>query len=230
MHPSLRKELTVPVIVSVLLVGTAALMAFSFGSAVKSGDDVDHLSGDPQGLTVYLMALTTVVIACLTAIQLREQAEDLPVWWNVLFTVGISIGVAVTLYIGLDAAGNVLPLSLPTVPVALALVGFSCGMLFALAVELFDRWGTLPTWLLLLAMTQPAAGENASTVMERFAYWFPPGAGIAAVRDTLYFDGASVDTPLKILLAWSVITMLAFAWFRYHPVDHRRTKRRRAKR
>ncbi|AXK35458.1 DUF3533 domain-containing protein [Streptomyces armeniacus] len=90
-----------------------------------------------------------------------------------------------------------------------ALVVFAAGTLTIALQVLFGVFGIGLAIVLLVVLGNPSAGGAYQEHMipafwRAIGDWLPPGAGVSAVRNTVYFHGHALAAPMWVLAGWAV--------------------------
>lgn len=189
-------------------------------------DVVPHQDGDTQGSSVFYVVIGAILAGYLLAAVLGMAVGARPATFRrTLFRLGAAVPYA--LFVGLGIA-------VITDPVLGALTGHF-GAVFALSALLvftaaavtmafqivLGIFGIAATILVFVILGNPSAG-GAYPYRLLPPFWralgpvLPNGAGVDALRRTVYFDGADVWPRLLVILVWAVAgTALAVLAGRY---------------
>jgi hypothetical protein len=194
-------------------------------------DAVPHQSGDPQGSSVFYVAVGAVLAGYLLAAVLGMAKGARPATfrrtlWRLAATVPYSLAVG-------------LGIAIVTGPVLGAITGhfgavFGIATLLVLSAAtvtmsfqvLFGIFGIAATILIFVVVGNPSAGGAypyplLPTFWRTVGPWLPNGAGVDALRSAVYFGGTGMAPALWIVVAWilagTALTVLAAR------IVHRRT-------
>jgi hypothetical protein len=114
-------------------------------------------------------------------------------------------------------SGAFWPLAGVTALVILGVSGAVHGLVRSLGLP-----GLLLAVLGFLVLGQASSGGAVTPLLVPDALgavsgWLPPGAGVAAVRNVVYFDGAAIAGPLVLLAGWAVAGLALDLVGRGHP-------------
>lgn len=171
-------------------------------------------SGDGRGLSSFYLVLGWIVGGYLAAAILGMAAGARPA--NVHRTV-IRLG-ALAVYAVLSGLGGAviagpvlgaLPGHLLQLWAIGSLVVFSAAAVTVAFQALLGVVGVGVTILFFVVLGNPSAGGAYPTVLlppfwRAIGPWLPPGAGTAAVRNTVYFSGHATAGPLAVLAVYAV--------------------------
>ncbi|GAA0438396.1 membrane protein [Acrocarpospora corrugata] len=112
-----------------------------------------------------------------------------------------------------DAVFGALPGAYLALAAVSAAVTFTLGLVVAGLVRLLGTPGVGLAALLFVVIGIPASGGplGARFIPEWYAaigQTLPIGQGTAAIRNTVFFDGAALTVPLSVLAAWSLVGLL----------------------
>lgn len=175
---------------------------------------------DPSGTVLFYVALASVIMGFIGAIQTRANAKQLTLAgelrWDAIRSVVVAL--AVTSMVGPIAHLEEVPF-LPTWGV-LALTSWTAGTTYLCWRLLIGaRWALLPTWLLFILVSSPASGGAvAQPLLPPFfavvGRLMPAGATVEALRDLTYFRAHLHGTPYVVLAIWAVLTTAVFILLR----------------
>ncbi|RIX30655.1 ABC transporter permease [Amnibacterium setariae] len=175
---------------------------------------------DPSGTVLFYVALASVIMGFIGAIQTRANANGLTLAgelrWDAVRS--LLVALAVTAMVGPIAHLESVPF-LPTWGV-LALTSWTAGTTYLCWRLLVGaRWALLPTWLLFILVSSPASGGAvAQPLLPPFfaavGRVMPAGATVEALRDLTYFPDHLHGAPYLVLGVWAVITTAAFVALR----------------
>lgn len=173
-------------------------------------------ANDPSGLIMFYVALATIIIGFVGAIQVRIHAPDLSLREEIVADVLRVVFASFCFAIAIRVVAH-----FETTPF-LALWGIlSLAMLVSsTTLTVFrlifgPRWAILPTWLLFVVIANPASGGAVAPQLlpapyEAIGRFLPTGALVQAIRDITYFPDYLHAEPFLALAAWLVIAMTAF--------------------
>ena len=177
---------------------------------------------DPSGITLFYVALAAVIAGFVGAVQARVNAAGLSLraelGWDLVRSLlgGLSIVLAISVILSL------LPLPVWQGVAVLALTMMVTGLtlgLFRLVVG--PKWALLPTWLLLVVISNPSSGGAVAPELlpgpyEFMGRWLPTGATVRALRDLTYFPDNLHAEPFVVLCVWMVVVGALFVVVRIH--------------
>jgi hypothetical protein len=175
---------------------------------------------DPSGTVLFYVALASVIMGFIGAIQTRANANRLTLAgelrWDAIRSVLVAL--AVTSMVGPIAHLERVPF-LPTWGV-LALTSWTAGTTYLCwRLIIGAKWALLPTWLLFILVSSPASGGAvAQPLLPPFfaavGRGMPAGATVEALRDLTYFREHLHGTPYAVLAVWAVLTTAVFVVLR----------------
>jgi hypothetical protein len=206
--------------VSRVLEADADVVGAGLGLALSVRDVHPASSRDPSGVVFFYVALASVIMGFIGAIQTRVNAPQLTlraeVAWDVLRSV--SVALVITVVVGPLVQLEPVPF-LPTWGV-LALTALTAGSTYACwRILVGNRWAMLPTWLLFVLVSSPASGGAVADpllppVLAAVGRFLPTGAAVAALRDLTYFWSFPHAEPYVVLAVWAVVTTVLFVVLR----------------
>jgi hypothetical protein len=175
---------------------------------------------DPQGTVLFYIALATIILGFVGAIQVRVNTKDLGILEDILADVGrvIVVSLFLSLTIVVIARFETSPFFRLWGVLSLAMMVSSMSVnVFRLLVG--PKWGLLPTWILFVVVANPSSGGAVAPQLlpplyEAVGRFLPTGAAVQAIRDITYFPGAIHGEPFVILLLWLVVTTAAMIGLR----------------
>lgn len=175
---------------------------------------------DPSGTVLFYVALASVIMGFIGAIQTRANATGLTLAgelrWDAIRSVAVAL--AVTAMVGPIAHLESVPF-LPTWGV-LALTSWTAGTTYLCwRLIIGARWALLPTWLIFILVSSPASGGAvAQPLLPPFfavvGRGMPAGATVEALRDLTYFPDHPHGVPYAVLGVWAVLTTAVFVVLR----------------
>lgn len=193
------------------------------GRTLTVTDVVPHQAGDPQGSSVFYVAVGAVLAGYLLAAVLGMAKGARPATFRrTLWRLGATVPYALAVGLGIAiVVGPVLGAltghfgAVFTVATLLVLSAATVTMSFQV---LFGIFGIAATILVFVVVGNPSAGgaypyELLPTFWRTVGPWLPNGAGVDALRSAVYFGGAGMASPLWIIGVWilagTVLTVLA---------------------
>jgi len=197
---------------------TGPKVGAAIGVPITVADAMPLQPTDPQGLALFYVALASVIIGFVGAIQLHVHARELKVWERYAATAAYAILSGITIWAVVDAGLGVVDMPFPESPAIIALTMFAAGMVFSVFNVLIGRWAILPTWgLMVILGNTSSGGAVAWPLLPGFlaflGRWLPPGASVSAQRNAIYFRHDQHAEPLIVLGVWAVVAAVAFAVF-----------------
>ncbi|MCS5732285.1 ABC-2 transporter permease [Herbiconiux daphne] len=175
---------------------------------------------DPNGLVMFYVALGSIVLGFVGAVQTRVNAPHLTLGgelaWDAVRAVLVGGIVALTI-------GPILHFDdFPFVPVWAVLTAtvFVAGTVYSFfRVAIGGQWALLPTWVLFVLISNPSSGGAVASQLqppffEFVGRWLPTGATVRALRDLTYFPGSPHPEPYLVLGGWLVASIVAFVMVR----------------
>ena len=194
-------------------------VAQSSGATLRVDDLVPLPDGDSRGLVAFYLLVGWVVGGYLLSAVLGVSAGMTPTALRSgLGRLGLLAGYAVAsgvLGTAVVDAGYGYLVGSPVATAALgALVVFAVGAASMALQAMFGIVGTALVLLLFVVAGNPSAGgpwpaDLLASPWREVGPWLPNGAGLAALRDAVYFTGSHLARPLAVLAAWAVLGVVA---------------------
>jgi hypothetical protein len=205
--------------VAQLLEQVAPEVGRSLGVAVTVRDINPLQPGDPRGLAIFYIMLSSVVVGFVAAIQLGVHAKSLGTGQMLAFTAGYAVLGGLAIIAAVEWGLKALRLPFAESWLILSLTLFACGAVFHMFSSLFGRWAIAPTWLLLVMLGNPSSGGAVSwpllpTPLSTVGRWLPPGAAVNALHTAIYFGRYQYAFPFLVLLVWAAAACAVFAFRR----------------
>ncbi|SDE66752.1 hypothetical protein SAMN05660485_01471 [Blastococcus fimeti] len=186
-------------------------------------DVVPHQSGDPQGSSVFYVAVGAVLAGYLLAAVLGMAKGARPATfrrtlWRLGATVPYSLAVGLGIAIVVGPVLGALTGHFGAVFAVATLLVLSAATVTMSFQVLFGIFGIAATILVFVVVGNPSAGGAypyplLPTFWRTVGPWLPNGAGVDALRSAVYFGGTGMASPVWIIVAWIVagtaLTVLA---------------------
>ena len=211
-----------PVPAPVLLVASAASLSVAAllrrtfsGAAGRSGralvvhDLVPLPSSDSTGATSFSVVLSLILAglvgaSLVYAFTMNRQAVRLAV------TVGLGVGAGLLTALVTNVLIGAYPGHFFAVWGVATLFVFAIGLPIAAFQRIFGIAGTGIGWILFLVIGNPASGGSSAPELlpgfwRTLSQLLPPGAGVTALRDVVYFNGHGSAHALIVLAVYAVL-------------------------
>lgn len=206
--------------VATLLTGAEPTLSSTLGVSIRVVDTHPLHPRDPQGTVLFYIALATIILGFVGAIQVRVNTKDLGITEDILADVGrvIVVSLCLSLTVVVIARFETTPFFRLWGVLSLAMLVSSMSVnVFRLLVG--PKWGLLPTWILFVVIANPSSGGAVAPQLlpplyEAVGRFLPTGAAVQAIRDITYFPDAIHTEPFVILLLWLAVTTAAMVGLR----------------
>lgn len=206
--------------VATLLDDAEPTLTKTLGLTISTVDTHPLHPRDPQGTVLFYIALATIILGFVGAIQVRVNTMDLGIAEDILADVGrvIVVSLFLSLTIVVIARFETTPFFRLWGVLSLTMMVSSMSVnVFRLLVG--PKWGLLPTWILFVIIANPSSGGAVAPQLlpplyEAVGRFLPTGAAVQAIRDLTYFSGSVHVEPFVILLLWLVVTTLSMIGLR----------------
>jgi hypothetical protein len=198
--------------VAKLFEGAAPTIAKNAGVKLTVKDLKPLPKSDPNGLTVFYVALACVIYGFSGVTIALGAAPQTPLrrLLPALLVFSLCGGALVSLI-----AGPIIgAISFTFIPFALiaALAVFTASTITVFALQAFGTKAVPFVLLILLILGSPSSGGAAAPELLpaffRFVgQWLPTGAATSALRNNVYFTGAQHGRPLFVLFGWLVLAL-----------------------
>ena len=196
-------------------------VAQSAGAPLQVDDLVPLPAGDSRGLVSFYLLVGWVVGGYLLSAVLGVSLGMTPTGLRaglarLALLAGYAVASGVLGTVVVDAGYGYLVGS-PVATAALgALVVLAVGAASMALQAMFGIIGTALVLLLFVVAGNPSAGgpwpsDLLASPWREVGPWLPNGAGLAALRDAVYFTGSHLGGPLAVLAAWAVLGVVGTA-------------------
>ena len=183
-------------------------------------------AGDPRGLTLFYLAVALIfggyfaatVVTTLVGPRSRSH-RGAAVRVGALLTFSLLAGYLTTVVVG-PLLGAV-PGHVVQVGAIGSLVVFAAAAATCALQTLLGAPGTVVALVLFVLLGNPSAGLYPGSFVPGFwrtiGPWLPGGAGLAALRGSVYFDGTAIDGRLVLLAVYAIAgaaITIALGWRR----------------
>ncbi|MGW5663266.1 ABC transporter permease [Streptomyces sp. NPDC003758] len=170
---------------------------------------------DPQGLALFYIALGSIILGFVGAIQLGVHAQALSPAERIAATAGCSVLGGLSICAMTDWVLGVVRLPFAQSWGICALTMFTAGMIFTAFDTFMGRWALLPTWVLLVVLGNPSSGGAVAwpllpPLLGFLGRFLPPGASVSAQRNAIYFPHDQHVEPYVVLAVWCLAGMSVF--------------------
>jgi hypothetical protein len=206
--------------VATLLTDAEPTLAARLGVTITTVDTHPLHPKDPSGVVLFYIALATIILGFVGAIQVRVNTMDLGIAEDILADVGrvIVVSLFLTVTILVIARFETTPFLQLWGVLSLAMMVSSMTVnVFRLLVG--PKWGLLPTWIVFVVIANPSSGGAVAPQLlpplyEAIGRFLPTGATVSAIRDLTYFPSAIHAEPYVVLVLWLVVTTAAMVLLR----------------
>ena len=190
---------------------------------VTQVDLVPASASDPRELALgsefVPLTISSVIMAAVIALLLGFR----PAWRQVMALAVVSATAGLGAYLIAQGFLGVLPHGHLATWAALSLTVFAMGATTAGLVALVGSAGLGLSAALMIFVGNAFSGNTSApqllpVVVDHIGQWFPPGAAANLLRSTAYFNGNGASGHLGVLIAWSVIGILAIVVGHHSPV------------
>lgn len=175
---------------------------------------------DANATSLFYMALASVIIGFVGAMQINVHAKHLRLRDRVLWQVALAVVAPLAIVVMIGPVLGIVHLPLWQAWGVLFLTMLAAGMVCSVAQIVFYRWALLPVWILFVLVGNPSSGGAVAPQLlppfyEFIGRWLPAGAAVQALRTVTYFDDVPVE-PLLVLAGWSLVFVALYVGIRVH--------------